>query len=123
MLSLWPLNAVQAPITSYNEFVYIEGNSIKAITSPIYLKPQIYGDIIGCLEWHESRGNENAVGDKGLANGILQFHKSTFDYFCEKYGLKLDYCSSEDQKLLADYMLQDNFNNIRHWSVYKRCLN
>ena len=101
----------------------ISGNTLKSVTTPVYLKPQVYGDIVGCLVWYESKGNENAVGDKGLANGVLQFHKSTFDYFCEKYGLKLNYCNSEDQKLLADYMLQDNFNNIRHWSVYKRCLN
>ena len=79
--------------------------------------------IIDCLIKYESSGNENAVGDSGLAKGILQFHTPTFIGYCiEKYGLKDDIWDQNVQIVCANKMIEENWSNIRHWSVYKKCI-
>lgn len=79
---------------------------------------------LGKLVLCESGGNPNAVGDSGLARGILQFHKSTFVGFAEKYRLYPNaekaeienfYLSSEDQLKLATLMLTREKEGWRHW--------
>ena len=77
---------------------------------------------IECLIRFESGGNINAIGDNGKAIGILQFHQATFDLFSERYGLELDIYSPKDQILLASKMLQEDSNNIYHWSVWRNCI-
>ena len=50
----------------------------------------------------ESSWSSTDVGDHGLANGIAQFHKSTFDMWARQKGETLDYTSTHDQiKLMA----------------------
>ena len=74
-----------------------------------------------CLINCESGGNENAVGDHGKANGILQFWKSTYDLFCvNQYGFSIsDYKNPETQIQCCDKMLDDGLK--RHWTCSKVC--
>ena len=61
----------------------------------------------------ESSWKPNAVGDSGLAFGILQYHRPTFDNFC-----KGDYYNPYDQIDCAISMFQNNLKN--HWSCYRQ---
>ena len=120
---VWAINTSEEPPNpSGDEFYLVQENSLKAQVIPVWFKPPVYGSLIECLSFYESTHNPEAVGDNGKAYGILQFHLPTFDFFCEKYELVLDYTNPEDQKILAEYMLQDNINNVVHWSVYRNCI-
>ena len=56
----------------------------------------------------ESSWNPQAKGDKGKAYGLLQFWKSTFDAYSQKYGYtNLEYTSSTHQILLAMRMISE----------------
>lgn len=75
--------------------------------------------LIKCLAFYESGYNQNAVGDDGLAIGILQFHQPTFDRYC--FG---DINDAQDQLWCADAMLTSDFLNVFHWTTYELfCLN
>ena len=60
----------------------------------------------------ESNLKYNAVGDSGLAYGVAQFHKGTFDSFC-----KGDYYSTKDQLICMANMWKENLQF--HWSCWK----
>jgi hypothetical protein len=82
-----------------------------------------YGKLIKCLIRYESSGVPWAVGDGGLAYGVLQFHWKTFEGYKKGLGLDyLEYWYPEDQIRLADAMLQADFRNTRHWTTAKKCL-
>jgi hypothetical protein len=81
-----------------------------------------YGSLIRCLIYYESKGNPTAVGDGGNAYGVLQFWKPTWEMYCvKKFGLT-DYTDPRQQIICADYMLQQNWNNIRHWTTRVYCI-
>jgi hypothetical protein len=80
-----------------------------------------YGNLIRCLIKCESGYNPNATGDSGLAFGILQFHKQTFDTYSEKYKMELDYKNPVHQIVLCDKMLTENYDNVLHWTCYSSC--
>ena len=61
----------------------------------------------------ESDFKIKAVGDKGKAYGLLQFHKTTFDGFCQG-----DYYSPKDQLECAGQMWQIPRLKL-HWSCFK----
>ena len=72
----------------------------------------------------ESGNNPSAIGDNGLARGILQFHKKTFIEFAEKYNLypyaeKFEienfYLDSNEQKKLAILILTNEKDGWKHW--------
>lgn len=53
----------------------------------------------------ESNLNEKALGDKGLAKGILQFHQATFDTYAKQLNISNpDIWNSEQQAQVASYM-------------------
>lgn len=81
-----------------------------------------YGEVLKCLITYESQYNPNATGDSGLAFGILQFHKRTFEHYALEYKLELDYKNPIHQIILADLMLQDDWDNIVHWSPWRKCI-
>jgi hypothetical protein len=101
---------------------------VRAYYPHFYTRPIENEEIIDCLIKYECReylkiGNEaKCIGDSGLAFGPLQFHEITFDDFSGRYEITLNYESADDQILLADLMLSENINNIRHWSKYQKCL-
>lgn len=52
-------------------------------------------------------------GDHGVAYGLAQFHKDTFDRFCDG-----SYYSAKDQLICAAQMFRDGHQ--RHWSCWKK---
>ena len=120
-------------IPNGNELLIIQGNTLASTIPHFTLKFAVLGvltgkedtiDLLGtisCLIQFESNGNPDAIGDNGKAISVLQFHQPTFDMFSEKYNLVLDIHKPEDQVLLAYEMLRDDFNNIKHWSVWRKC--
>jgi soluble lytic murein transglycosylase-like protein len=126
----------------------MEENTIMPVSSPqnyrfIALKGSL-GDLIGgneelsipelqravggeksllyCLIKNESSWRTNVVGDGGKAYGLLQFHRPTFDRYSKRYGLTLDYKNPLDQIILASLMINEDINNVHHWSVWHLCL-
>lgn len=73
---------------------------------------QLTEDIIKC----ESSGIENAIGDGGLAYGVAQFHRETFEWLCKLSGKDLDYYSAEDQKELLRWALENWHGRL--WTCY-----
>jgi len=103
-----------------NDLITITDNSLVGISSPYLLPLKTYGSLIDDLIQCESNGNPLAVGDNGRAKGILQFHEPTFKQYCvNKYGYSNDIWSEEIQINCANEMLEDNFNNVLHWTCYK----
>lgn len=114
--------------------IILQGNSLiapkilsqtdkKAVLSVFYDENGLDLDpLIKCLIKHESNGNPNAIGDNGKAFGVLQFHLPTFEYFKHRYGLDyLQYEDPQDQILLANLIIGEDFNNVKHWTTYKFC--
>ena len=91
--------------------------------SPHYVEYKVtHKELIDCLIHYESSGIEDAVGDHGLAYGVLQFHKATFNQYKDRYELFwLKYENSKHQIRLADTMLKEDFGNLRHWTTAWRC--
>ena len=77
---------------------------------------------VDCIIQKESGWNPKAVGDDGKAYSLFQFHRATFDQFSAKYKMELDYYNPNDQLLLFEKMLDEDFNLIRHWTTAKTCL-
>lgn len=70
------------------------------------------------IAYCESNYKETAVGDKGKAYGIYQFHKPTFKMFAKQKGEELDYYNTEDNIKLAIWALANDKEH--HWSCYKK---
>ena len=60
----------------------------------------------------ESSFDNTKIGDHGLAVGIAQFHKETFDRNC-----KGDYHSSKDQLICMGQMWKKGM--MRHWTCWR----
>ena len=71
----------------------------------------------------ESNYNPTAVGDHGLAYGIAQFHKPTFNQYEKLYftatGNHLEYESSTDQITLLCWMWKTYPQTKLQWSTYR----
>ena len=105
-----------------NENRAINEGFYKAPSQVIYSYYPKYQNIIDCLIKYESSGNPLAVGDSGKAIGILQFHEPTFQRYCvDKYGYYDDIWDAEIAKNCVAEMLEENINNIDHWSVKNLC--
>jgi len=111
--------------------VVIQGNSVKAIVPPYFLKPVILGTVVhediafeallDCLSFYESSHNPRAVGEIDEC-GILQFRPATFQKYCiEKYGLPNDIWDANTQYVCADKMLRESFDNRFHWTTINKC--
>jgi hypothetical protein len=82
-----------------------------------------YEEIINCLIRYESGGNPEALGDSGRAKGILQFHESTFNQYCvERYNFVNNIWDNSIQIDCAKEMIDENWDNIYHWSVWDLCI-
>lgn len=66
-------------------------------------------DVLQC----ESNLMPDRYGDSGLAFGIAQFHKETFDQFCSG-----DYYNTDDQLVCMAKMFKKGKAN--HWSCFRR---
>lgn len=124
ILSLWALISLTPIQTDSNDTPELTINSPELyITAQRDFRTELLTDkTISCLIKYESGGDPNAVGDRGLARNILQFHKATFDLYAKKYGVEyLTYDDAESQIYLAALMLEDGLGY--HWSTYGKCKN
>jgi hypothetical protein len=115
----------QALLKITESIVMIQDNSLKSMSAPWYPKPIVYGTLINCLAFHESTNNPEAYNPADPVTpsyGLLQFKEGTFqDYCVDKYGYS-DIWDEQSQRECCDRMLQDDWNNINHWSTSKHCL-
>ena len=94
---------------------------IYGVSSP--QNPIQHWKILDCLIGLESSGDGEAVGDNGLARNVLQFHEQTFNSFKSRYGLhRLEWDNAWHQIILADKMLEEDMDNITHWTPYLKCV-
>lgn len=70
-------------------------------------------NIVNC----ESSWNYQVIGDSGLAYGLAQFHKSTWDSFSKSYGEKLDYYNPFHQIDLMTWAFSKGLSS--HWTCTK----
>jgi len=66
----------------------------------------------------ESNYRSDVYGDNGLAYGVFQFHRDTFDMFAKKFGGDWDYFNTEDNVHLAIRMFA--IGEWNHWTCYSR---
>lgn len=71
------------------------------------LSYHLLNDLIQC----ESGWNDKAVGDNGKAYSLLQFHRPTFDRFCEG-----EYENPIDQIHCATKMISEGLES--HWTCH-----
>jgi len=117
-----PLKPNVVAYRAYYDKPMLGNNSYISISSPYYPKVETYGSLIDCMVNYESGGNENAIGDSGLAHGLLQFHAPTFERYCvERYGFGDDIWNPEIQKMCAAEMLENGLGY--NWTAYPKCLN
>jgi len=129
-----------APLTYEPKMAIVGDNTLISVVSPQTIKTRLQYDIIAtksdfnellasfgdkkdlisCLIQNESSWNPQAIGDSGLAHGILQFHEPTFQHYCvQKYGLENDIWNPEIQMLCCYNMLQEGLQ--MHWSTFPVC--
>jgi hypothetical protein len=110
--------------TTNNTYVGIKTDVEADLGQETGIKDQSIVNIIDKLVICESGGNVSAIGDGGLANGILQFHEDTFVYFSLKYNvypysereeIKNFYLDNEEQKNLAYLILTKEKDGWRNW--------
>ncbi len=87
---------------------------IEVVGRDIVVKDEL-DEFIEELVQCESGGNNNAVGDHGLALGILQYHQPTFDSFSKKYGIEGDIMNQDVQRKLTRLILENEKEGWRHW--------
>jgi len=108
-----------ARATSREQEIPLSDCFLEAPRIAYYPQPQTYGALIEELVECESGGNPLALGDDGRAHGVLQFHRPTFERYCvDRYGYVNDIWNEEIQRECAKEMIEENFNNVAHWSCY-----
>ena len=107
--------------------IVVNDNSIKGTNLPFYPKIATYASLNAFdtileasliaekyglnekrflkLIYCESTFDENAIGDNGKAFGLLQFHKPTFNQYCEG-----DYYNMNDQLNCAAKMIKNGLS-------------
>lgn len=66
----------------------------------------------------ESHLNQNAKGDSGLATGLYQYHKGTWEHFSKLKGEVLDINSAYDQAKLTAFIFSLEEVYRKHWTSY-----
>jgi len=61
------------------------------------------------------------VGDSGLAFGVAQFHRDTFNLFTKEMKVSLDYYNPYDQLKVMVWAFNHDLQS--HWSCWKRIYN
>jgi hypothetical protein len=122
-LMIVPIEASAPYYEPEPELAMVQGNPLLPTQAVYTPKTSLtYRTLINCLEFYESSGNPNAVGDAGEI-GCLQFLPTTFQHYCvEKYGFPDDIWSCGIQKECADKMITDRWNNVYHWTVAQWCI-
>jgi hypothetical protein len=108
-------------LVAQNSLIGISVPETPEIRTEAILADSKHFELIECLAKWESGNNQNRKGQAGEI-GCMQFLPSTFSTFKEKYQLKIDINSCEDQKFLANEMLNDDISNVKHWTTRWFCL-
>ena len=121
------VGAPKIPLFQEDRLILIEGNSLVSRQSSVFCN-----DLEGYLwetadkynvdyekMWNliqcESAWNPQAEGDEGKAFGLLQFHKPTFEFYCDKYKHSdYSYYNPENQITLAVEMISNGLGK-EHW--------
>jgi len=119
-----PLKIDNSPITE--RLITIQGNTLKAISNPNYVRPIVHIYTLGCLMMEESTNNPNAYNPddpNGGSCGCLQFQKPTFQNFCiVRYHLANStdgVWNCEISRRCADRMISDGYGYL--WATWDRC--
>lgn len=128
-----PLESMSKPLG--NNLITVQGNTLVGIVNPIYIRPIINTQVLGCIDNEETRNGE-LYGDYNYwckntlfpspycAFGCLQFWQRTFKCYCmNKYHLTnnpYDIFDCEIQHRCADRMLEEGLGF--HWTTYKKCV-
>jgi hypothetical protein len=68
----------------------------------------------------ESSGNPEAIGDRGKARGICQFHEKTFYAFAKLAGLEHPkWLNTDDQLYLLRWALSTDVKYARAWTCFR----
>ena len=128
LMGIWVMSQLNPEISPEGqigrEMIYVQGNSLAPI-SPVYIPHTlIYGDLIECLVFEESKGDPNAYNpcdtDKRPKFGCLQFGAHEFHYYCvERYNLKDDIWDCEIQKECAGNMISEGL--AKKWGTLTKC--
>ena len=105
--------------------------------APTITRPSIPSDVKGMITYYaeqygapenelltvakcESGFNPKAVGDKGSARNVFQFHKDTFLTYASWMGETLNYDSAHDQIKLASWIFIHHPKERRAWTCFTK---
>lgn len=97
----------ETPTSSINDLIVENSNKYDVPMSTLIR-------VIKC----ESGFDPKAIGDGGLAYGIAQFHKQTFDAFSKEEGETLNYHSTYDQIKLLSWAISKDYG--KHWTCFSK---
>ncbi len=120
----------ETAITEYPDFVLIQENTAKAISSHITPEQALEGQfctfsaILECVVQKESGGNEKAYNPADTDGfprfGLLQFYMPTWKTYCvQKYGLEDDIWNGTIQRECYRLMVRDGMSSA--WPSYTLC--
>ena len=123
----WNALGTEPPEIKYAEGNIIQNNSLIAISPLPFTPPVVLSSLMECLIREESSGNPNAHNKEdpnGGSYGLLQFQKPTFQMYCvDKYGLEDNIWDENIQKQCCQMMLDEDEDNVYHWSTHRQCWN
>lgn len=99
------------------ETIHTLENTVYFFSDKYSVDPMLILNMIKC----ESKGNPQAIGDSGLAKGIMQYHTETFIRHSKEFGEVLDINSQYDQIKLAVWAISTNKGN--EWTSYRAIKN
>lgn len=85
--------------------------SVKALISHW---ENVYGVSIDRIAKCESGYNQSAIGDKGKAHGMFQYHQPTFDSFAKQIGKQMDRENVYDQIEMTAWAFSKGYAS--HWT-------
>lgn len=130
MIATFAIGGIIYPSTTYSDLskaieknspldVLSYNQSAEAIKGAVVYLANQYGinkdEMIVTIQC-ESNFNVTAVGDHGLAYGLSQFHKTTFDSYC-----KGNYHSAKDQLVCMAQMFSKRMQH--HWTCWTKNFN
>ena len=102
-----------------DSFIIIQGNSVKAVTPPHFLKPQVLAMLLDEIIKRESGGNPKACNKQygcKAGMGLTQLIPSTVKYCEEKLKKKIDPFNPDDNLECAMWLLENE--GLKHWEPY-----
>jgi len=105
--------SLQTELSEINHLIIENQKRIDRIERQLTRWAKLY-EVAEC----ESNLNHQSQGDNGKANGILQYHKTTFDWLSLKANFKGDYLSQRDQIALGLWAFDNDYGYL--WTCYRK---